>query len=115
MVHLRGRLDKVSLGPAGLSLGVFILRRWGLGLQFVVLVWNVKNGVDGFVGLSGLLHFGVLRSLVVVFMPVLLIRDMAAVAVPKCPHRELRGEVATFDLSCHRVGVGLCVRRIIWG
>ena len=111
MVHLRGRLDKVSLGPAGLSLGVFFLRRWGLGLQFVVLVWNFKNGVDGFVGLSWLLHFGVLRSLVVVFMPVLLIRD---VAVSKCPHRELRGKVATFDLICHRVGVGLCVRRIIW-
>ena len=111
MVHLRGRLDKVSLGPAGLSLGVFFLRRWGLGLQFVVLVWNFKNGVGGFVGLSWLLHFSVLRSLVVVFMPVLLIRD---VAVSKCPHRELRGKVATFDLICHRVGVGLCVRRIIW-
>ena len=100
----------MSLGPAGLSLGVFFLRRWGLGLQFVVLVWNFKNGVGGFVGLSWLLHFGVLRSLVVVFMPVLLIRD---VAVSKCPHRELRGKVAPFDLICHRVGVGLCVRRII--
>ena len=52
MVHLRGRLDNVSLGPAGLSLGVFFLRRWGLGLQFVVLVWNFKNGVGGFVGFS---------------------------------------------------------------
>ena len=53
----------------------------------MVLVWNFKNGVDGFVGLSWLLHFGVLRSLVVVFMPVLLIRD---VAVSKCPHRKFR-------------------------
>ena len=46
------------------------------GLQYKGLVWCFKNEVGGFVGLSGLLHFGVLLALVVVFMLILLIWDL---------------------------------------
>ena len=38
-----------------------------MGLQYRVLFWHFKNGVGGYVVLSGLDHFGVLLALSVEF------------------------------------------------